>query len=265
VSPRLPRRRPIRIAACAAPLALLAGISLSSGALGAQTVRAGNLIVTVDGGFSPKKLPRKSPAPIRLQATSTIRTADRTHPPAAKTLALEFDKHAGIDTRGLPRCSVSRLKSTLTNQALGICRDSLVGRGRAGAEIAFPEQDPFFASGALLIFNARPKKGHPVLVFHVYAFVPAPTTFVTTAVISKIHSGVYGTKTLIRIPTIVAGQGSLTFARLGIGKSWRHKGKKRSLLYATCPTGRFFTRGDLDFSGGQRLAGKVLRSCTPTS
>lgn len=255
----LPRRRARRIAA----LALFAGISFAPGAMGAQTVRAGNLIVTVDGGFSPKKLPRKAPGPIRLQATSTIRTADRTHPPAAKTLALEFDKHAGIYTKGLPRCSVRRLESTLTNQALNICRKSLVGKGRAGAEVAFPEQEPFFASGALLIFNGRPKNGHPVLIFHVYAFVPAPTTFVTTAVISKIRSGIYGTKTLIRIPTIVAGQGSLTFATLGIGRSWRHKGKKRSLLHATCPTGRFFTRGDLAFAGGERLAGKVLRSCTP--
>ncbi|HEX6230048.1 MAG TPA: hypothetical protein VFZ41_11375 [Solirubrobacterales bacterium] len=197
-----------------------------------------------------------------LQAKSTIRTADGTHPPAAKTLSLEFDKHASIHTTGLPTCSVGRLLNTLTAQARSICRKALVGTGRAGAEILFPEQPPFFASGKMLIFNGRPKGGRKVLIFHVYARVPAPTTFVTTAVISK-ASGIYGTRTEIRIPTIVAGQGSLTFADLQIGKAWAHRGKRQNLLLATCPTGRFITRGDLSFVDGSRMKGKVIRSCTP--
>ena len=114
----------------------------------------------------------------------------------------------------------------------------------------------------MLVFNGRPKGGHQVLIFHVYARVPAPTTFVTTAVISK-ASGIYGTKTEIAIPTIVAGQGSLTFATLEIKKDWTYKGKKEHLLLATCPTGRFFTRGDLKFADGTEMRGKVLRSCSP--
>ena len=60
------------------------------------------------------------------------------------------------------------------------------------AEIAFPEQAPFSASGPLLIFNGAPKGGKQVLIFHVHANVPAPTTFVTTAVISK-QGGRFGT------------------------------------------------------------------------
>jgi hypothetical protein len=226
-------------------------------------VRAGNLIITVELlGFSPRKLPVSKPSPIVLRAKSTIRTVDGSHPPAAKTLALEFDRHASINTRGLPTCSVGRLLNTLTAQAKSICRSALVGTGRAGAEIAFPEQPPFFASGRMLVFNGQRKGGHQVLIFHVYARVPAPTTFVTTAVISK-ASGTYGTKTLIRIPTIVAGQGSMTFAEVELRRKWKYRGKEQNLLLATCPTGRFFTRGDLRFVDGSRLAGKVVRSCTP--
>ena len=37
----------------------------------------------------------------------------------------------------------------------------------------------------MLIFNAPPNHGHPVFIFHVYAFVPAPTTFITTAQITS--------------------------------------------------------------------------------
>ena len=99
-------------------LAALVAAALAATALGqGQTVKAGNLVVFVDGGFRPQKLPKTTPAPISLQAETTLKTADGTHPPAAKTLSLEFDKHAGINTKGLPTCSVDRLQNTLTGQA----------------------------------------------------------------------------------------------------------------------------------------------------
>jgi hypothetical protein len=245
-------------------LALIAALLISIAATApGQVVRAGTLIVTVEGGFTPKRLPSREPAPITLKAKSTLETADGGRLPIAKTLTLDFDKHTDIDTTGLPKCSVGKLHNTLTAQAERICASSLVGTGRAGAEIYFPEQPPFFASGEMLIFNGPPKGGQPRLIFHVYAMVPAPTTFVTTADMSRLKGGIYGTRVVIKIPTIVAGQGSLSFAELQIRKSWTHRGKKRDLLLATCPTGRFFVRGDLSFTDGTKMAGKVLRTCTP--
>lgn len=228
----------------------------------AQTVRAGRLVVTVEGGFTPHKLPKHDPAAITLSARSTIRTADGSHLPALEELTLKFDKHTGVNTEGLPTCTLNRLRNTVTKQAKAICGDALIGTGQAGAEIEFPEQEPFFAKAPMLIFNGPPRDGHPVFIFHVYAFVPAPTTFVTTAEIGR-SSGLYGTKVLIKIPTIVAGQGSLSFAELSIHKTWTHKGKEQTLLYGSCPTGHFFVRGDLLFDNGFRMAGKVVRSCTP--
>ena len=115
----------------------------------------------------------------------------------------------------------------------------------------------------MVIFNGPPRNGHPVFIFHVYAHVPAPTTFITTAEIGK-SSGLYGTSVYIKIPTIVAGQGSLSFAELSIHKKWASKGKEQTLLYGTCPTGHFFVRGALTFKGGFKMAGKVVRSCSPS-
>lgn len=251
-----------RVLAGLAAFALLAlAVPLFASAEG-QTVKVGNLVINVKGGFSPKRLPRDSYAPIALNAQATIRTADGTHLPAAKVFNLEFDKHGRLNTKGLPRCGVVKILNTVTEQAERLCHSAMVGSGRAGAEIEFPEQKPFFASGKLIVFNGKPKGGRPVLVFHVYAFVPAPTTFVTTARIEKAE-GLYGTRVKIRVPTIVAGQGSLTFAKVRLGKSWRLKGGREHLLEAMCPTGRFYTRGDLSFADGSRLAGRVLRSCTP--
>jgi hypothetical protein len=254
--------RSVRRVRVAVGLALLALIALLGSTASGQTVRAGNLIVTVEGGFTPHRLPKTEPASITLSARSTIRTADGTHLPALDFLNLEFDKHTGVYTDGLPVCTVGRLQNTLTTQAKQFCRDAIIGSGQAGAEISFPEQEPFFAKAPMVIFNGPPKNGHPVFIFHVYAHVPAPTTFITTAEIGD-SSGLYGTSVYIKIPTIVAGQGSLSFAELSIHRKWAHKGKEQTLLYGTCPSGHFFVRGALTFKGGFKMAGKVVRSCTP--
>lgn len=251
-----------RQAKLAASLTALALLALWASSAFGDTVRAGDLIITIDGSVSPTKLPKKTPAPITLKVSGSIATADGAHVPALKTLALQFDRHGQINTTGLATCSPQKLQSTLSAQAKAACGPALVGSGRVAAEIAFPEQAPFNASGPLLIFNGAPKGGDPVLIFHVHANVPAPTTFVTSGVISK-SSGKYGTQTLIAIPTIVGGQGSLTSFSATVGKTWSYKGKKQSLLLASCPTGSLFAHGEFDFLDGTKIAGNVARPCTP--
>ncbi len=240
----------------------IAGIVATSAS--GQTVRAGNLIAKIDGVISPSRLPKKAPAPITLRLSGSLGTADGSHPAPLKKLDLDFDRHGRLYTKGLATCTVAKLENTLTSQARRSCRKAIIGSGRVGAQIAFPEQAPFKASGPLLIFNGKPKGRKPVLIFHVYAHVPAPTTFVTTAVIKK-KRGLYGTNANVRIPTIVNGQGSLTFFRAKLRKSWRYKKHKRNLLLASCPTGRLFARGDFVFGNGTRLSGKVTRSCRPVA
>jgi hypothetical protein len=239
----------------------LALFAITTTAFG-QTVRAGNLVITIEGGITPRKLPKRTPAPITLSVSGSLKTADGAHPPALKTLRLEFDKHGQLNTKGLATCKSAQLQSTLTATAERVCKEALVGTGRAEAQIAFPEQAPFKASGKLLIFNGAPKGGKQVLLLHVYAFVPAPTTFVTTAVISK-QGGKYGTTADVKVPTIVAGQGSLIAFNATLKKTWTYKGQKQSLLLATCPTGHLYAHGDFLFSDGTELSGDVARSCTP--
>jgi hypothetical protein len=242
-------------------LAALGLAALGAGALG-QTVRSGNLIFTFEGKITPTKLPRKSPAPVSLSVEGELKTADGSHPPVMKTVFLEFDKHGHLNTKGLASCSVAKLQNTLTAQAKRACGSALIGTGRAEAEIAFPEQRPFSASGPLLIFNGS--KGHKqMLIFHVYAHVPAPTTFVTTAKIGKAH-GRYGTSAKIQVPTIVSGQGSLTGFEASVHKSWTYKHQKQSVLLASCPTGHLYAHGDFSFANGEKLEGEVARSCKPT-
>jgi hypothetical protein len=254
------RQRSLLVALIAAVAAIAALAAVAAGK--PQVVKVGNLEITVDGGVFPSRLPADSYAPIGLRAEARLDTVDGSHLPAARHLVVEFDKNGYLNTRGLPHCTVGKLKNTLTSEAKRFCAKSLIGFGRAGAEIEFPEQPPFFASGQMLIFNGPPKGGHPVLIFHVYAHVPAPTTFVTTAVVGK-ASGPFGTKVEVTVPTIVAGQGSLTFARLVVKKDWGFHGKRENLMLAKCPNGRFLTRGKMTFADGDSISGKVIRSCTP--
>ena len=254
------RRR--RLAALAGVAAVLSAALVVSAATG-ETVRYGNLVVSIEGSISPTKLSRRTPTPIALKVSGSIETADGSHVPALKTVALKFDRHGQIYTKGLPTCTRGKLQSTLTARAKKVCGPALVGTGRVSAEIALPEQPPFGASGPLLIFNGAPKGGRPVLIFHVYARVPAPTTFVTEGVIAK-ASGKYGTSTLIQIPTIVAGQGSLTSFEAKVHKTWTYKGEKKSLLLASCPTGHLYAHGEFAFADRTEISGDVARSCTPS-
>jgi hypothetical protein len=257
------RRSSKRAKITTAALATVALGALAVSAAGGEIVREGNLIISIDGGITPTKLPKKTPAPITLKLKGSVKTADGTHVPALKTLSLQFDKAGHIYTKGLATCTTGQLQSTLTAQAKKVCGDALVGTGKVSAEIAFPEQPPFSASGPLLIFNGAPKGGKPVLIFHVHASVPAPTTFVTTAVVSP-ASGKYGTSTMVEIPTITGGQGSLTSFEATIHKTWTYKGQKKSLLLASCPTGQLIAHGEFVFADGTKLSGNVARPCTPT-
>src|SRR3954451_5421741 len=47
-------------------------------------VRAGNLELTFNGGFTPKALSKTKQTPIALNVEGTIATIDGTHPPALK-------------------------------------------------------------------------------------------------------------------------------------------------------------------------------------
>lgn len=256
--------RGAKVALLGAAVTVLAALVVSS-AMGDTVIKTPEMEIKLEGGITPKRLSKKTPTPITLNVEGSIKNIKEPEerPPALSTLALEFDKHGAINTKGLATCSETKLQNTTTQAAEAACKPSLVGKGEVEAEIKFPEQKEFPAKGPLLIFNGTPQGGKPVLIFHVYADVPAPTTFVTSGVISKAH-GKYGTSTLIKIPTIVGGQGSLTAFSAKIQKSWSYKGKKQSLLTATCPTGKLFAHGAFAFANGTSFSGELIKSCTGT-
>jgi len=255
---RIRRNRVRALAIAAAAIAVMAAVAGSASGI---TIKSGIIEATFDGKISPTAFPKKEKAPVTLTLEGKLKTTDGSHIPAAKTISLDFDKAGELFTKGLPTCKQGELESTLTSQAKKVCGDALVGSGRVTADIKFPEQNPFGASGPLLIFNAS-KGNKQALLLHVYAKVPAPTTFVVPVKIKK-TSGKYGTNAFVQVPTITSGSGSVTSFKATIGKKFTVKGKRESLLNVSCPTGSLFVHGDFAFADGTKMNGTFSKPCTP--
>jgi hypothetical protein len=224
-------------------------------------VRAGNLVLKLNGGVAPKALPKKKMAPIVLRVSANIRSVDGSQPPPAKSVVADFDKHGTVNASGLTVCPRGQLEARPTGAAKAACPKAIVGGGKTTVRVKFAEQRPFYATGPLVLFNGGVRRGATMMYIHAYINVPAPTAIVTPVKIKRIRKGRFGTRAIARIPKIAGGNGSLTHFSLKIDRKFRHRGKRQSYLLARCANGRFFARGDVAFKGGPRIRGTVIRAC----
>jgi hypothetical protein len=246
-------------------ISLIAGLMVLAAAGTALAVRlqAGNVIVVADGGPTPTKLPRGHLAPIKLHGHGRIFTSDGSTPPILKTIELLFDKHGSVVTTGLPVCTKGKIAATDTAEARKQCAGSIVGKGFGKAVVLFPEQGPIHASSPITLFNGPPgKHGNPTVLAHAYLDVPAPTTYIISVEIQRIHDGRYGYKTLATLPRIAGGAGVPLYGELTIGRTWTYKGHKLSYINAECPDGRLEAEGTFGFEDGTKLTGSFVKKCT---
>jgi len=240
-------------------LALIAGAVTTAYAL---QLRVGELLVTADGGFAPKALPKHENAPITLHGGGKISTVSGALPPILQTITILFDRHGSVVTTGLPVCTEPKLQSTTVAAARHNCPGAIVGEGFGHAIVKFPEQAPIPVSSPITLFNGPRKHGFPTVFAHAYTTVPVPTTFVVPIVIETIHDGVYGYRTKATIPKIAGGAGVPISGSLKIGRKWTYKGKKHSYVNARCETGHLQAKGQFTFSDGTFLSGTFVRPCS---
>jgi hypothetical protein len=254
------RKRTISVLLTVAVLGLLATTALAEKP---TVIRAGNLVLKLNGSVSPRKLPKRRLAPITLRASGAFATADGSQPPAARTVTIDFDKHGTVDARGLPVCRSSALQARDTAAAKRACPRAIVGTGHTTVRVAFGgEQAPFDASGPLVLFNGGVRGRVTTMYIHAYVSVPTPTALVTVVKITKIHRGRYGTRATARIPTVAGGAGSLVGFNLKVRRSFGYRGRRHSYLLARCANGRFFAHATTAFVDGARAAGTIVRACT---
>jgi hypothetical protein len=254
------KKQLIRSAAAGMALAL----AVSASALAKREVaRVGDLYLVDNGGITPTKLPRHTQAPISAHILAEIGTTDGSHPPAIQTVAVDFDRTIQIDARGLPACRRGQLEARSTTAAKQACPEAIIGSGEGEVEVAFPEQAPFRAKGPIFLFNGGTHGGKTIVFIHAYVPVPAPTAIVAITQLSPIHRGFFGTHSFTQVPVIAGGSGSVTKFKITIGRAFAYRGEKQSYLTASCPTGHYFTEGEVLFRDGTKLGLKHVLPCTP--
>jgi hypothetical protein len=246
--------------ALAAVLALaLVGIAAASKPV---VVEAGNLVLTFNGDFSPKKLPKAKRAGITLNVSGKIATKDKTHPPAITEFVLEADKNGAINAQGLPVCTAGKLQAQDTAHAKAACPTAIVGEGKTNVEVEFPESPPFIAKSKLLAFNGGTSGGKTTIFIHAYLSSPVSAAVVAVVKVGTIHKGRFGLKSITTIPKIAGGYGSAVSFSLKLGRAFSYKGKKQNYLLLQCPDGKIFAQGTAKFSDGVTASGGVIRTCT---
>jgi hypothetical protein len=244
-------------------------VSIAIGAVGIAVaadppivVRAGNMVLRLSGGITPKALPKDDFAPLGFHASGSLSTADGSHPPALREAVFDVDKDIAIDVEGLPACRIDQLRARDPKHAVRACGDAVLGKGSATVEVAFPEQAPFDATGPLLLFNGGERGGVVTFLSYAYVDVPAPTAVVATTTMTRTRKDPYGLHFVVEVPEIAGGAGSVVRANLSARRVYTYKGERRSVLSGRCRDGRIYARGTFSYSDGSELTGNLLRSCT---
>jgi hypothetical protein len=239
----------------------IAAVLVAGAATAEKPVRVvdGNVEAIFNGGFLPTTLSEKKRTPISFLIVGELKTLDGTHPPALKELILEGDENAAFSVKGVPVCRPGiRSQQRLTPAELRrLCGKSLVGGGRIGMEILFPDmsQPPIPATGEALLFNGGRKGGVTTLYLHTHLTVPTPAWIITTVKVKRIDKGRYGLRATATIPKIAGGSGSITYFNLKLNKG---------ILSARCPDGRLYARVTATFASTPplKLNQAAFRSCT---
>ena len=234
---------------------------LFAGGANAALVKIGNLVLTADGGFTPRKLPQRTFAPIDITGHADLKSVDGGVPPALQQVVLNFDRDGRLSTAGLPICQPSQLEEATPAEARGRCPNAIVGTGHISALITLGAGAPILAASPITLFNGPRQEGHPTVILHARTTVPATQTFVVTIPIEK-RGGLYRYRATVDVPPIAGGRGSLVHLDVRVGKRYRYRGSERGYTEARCGDGIFRTRGRFSFADSTIIEGSVEKACT---
>jgi hypothetical protein len=247
-------------------LITLGAVALLGGIATAERSQSGNLIVSLNGGISPRTLPRNHPAPVAVHLAGHVLTSDKAPLPRVNWIRLELAWRGELDTEGLPLCPRSRLLGADTRTAIERCRDSQVGRGRLFARIFVPNQRSFDVRGRIAAFNGLTKQGGPAVLVHSYSPDP-PVAFVIPFAVHH-QKGAFRTVLVALIRRSAGPWPHVANFQISVSRTFSHEGEPRSYLKASCPVPKHFTAGFLSFAratysfeGGRQITTESVRSC----
>jgi hypothetical protein len=233
----------------------------------AVRVLKGNLVVVFEGTISPSKLPRTGVAPVGVQMGGKIKTTDRSAPPKLERIILEINRHGKLQTKGLPTCSLGKLRSISSQGAKRACGPALIGSGSVTSRVSLPGQGAFSSIGKLQAFNGR-HHGHQAIFAQVASGAPLPLTYVIVFEVKK-KGGQYATSLNGVMPPIASEYGFISAFNLLLRRQYASHGERLSYASAGCPAPDGFTqvnfpfaKASFQFADGRVLSSKLVRKCT---
>jgi hypothetical protein len=254
-----------RVALTLGVVAVMALVRAPGPAQGERS-QSGNLIVALNGGIDPLRLPRLEPAPVAVHLEGKIGTADGSPLPQVKQIKIELAGPGLLSTRGLAICPRARLRNADDRQALARCGPALVGRGSLRAQVLIPSQAPFAIHTHLLAFNGRSAAGRPAIWVHAFSSNP-PISLVLPFVV---HPGTaaFPTSLVASVSRSVGPLPRLAVFHLNLFRRFSYRGQQRSYISASCPVPPKFTAGFLSFAratysfaGNRQVRIESVRSC----
>lgn len=246
-------------------VAVLALVALGAGLARGERAQHGNLIVSLDGGLSPLKLPRDRPAPVAVHLDGGLQTADGSLLPRVTKIEIGLPGQGVLTTHGLPLCPARRLQNAISAQALAACRPALVGRGSLRADVQLPNQPSFEVRASLLAFNGR-VDGRRAVILHAYS--KQPPTVVVLPFLIRLQAGKLGTTLEADLPPSLGPWPHFAHFEMTLSRRFSYRGRRYSYLGASCPIPPQFTAGFFSFArstytlaGGRRVGTSIPRSC----
>lgn len=197
------------------------------------------LVVSTPVDISPAQLPRRELVPVSLRGGLRVATRDGTQPSALREAVVDVDKDVAMDVRGLPVCGYRKIAARDVRTARQGCRRAIVGSGEAEASLLLPGAERMSTRSRLTVFNGGRRGRSTMLFVHGYAQLPQPKAVVARIKVERIAGGLHS---VIRVPAIADGYGSLTEVSLNLKRSFFYRGQRRSFLSARCPDGKFIVK-----------------------
>jgi hypothetical protein len=247
-------RKPLALALASSALIALALVAPGR----AEVFQKQGVRITVDGGISPTRLPRKGQVPVAVSVKGDIAATKQGSIPQLKALSIAINGAGDLNVKGIPHCRINKINPSTTQQALSQCRSSLIGEGNFSANVVLPEQSPFPSKGKLLAFNGQIGR-KPAVFAHVYGTQPLATSYVFAFKVRR-TKGTFGTILEASFPRATGDWGYITGISLNLFKS--------RFMEAGCPAPSGFSkvvfplvRTSFDFAGGLEIKSTLTRSC----
>jgi hypothetical protein len=250
-------------------LILVLGSVVAFGCLSLGVASAFTTTQHIDGKVTPKKLPKDKRAPATLFIDVSGTTDNPSGVPAPTTLAkVDFDKDVAFYQKGLDTCNPNQFTSaTTTQQAKTACGPSKIGAGTGNILIPTgPSTPPLAVTAVITVFNGK----HKTILLHTYNSLSGAQTLVgqlgpadaAAGRVATASAKKYGITLTVQVPPLAGGTAVIQEFNATIKKTFRYKGKKRSIFSAKCGSDkkiRFQAR--FTFNDGTSSTGTDVQKC----